>query len=94
MDEYIKEYFTFGEVNHYILHGKCPLTTGEMLDSIEVGQVAERIYEPEGYCSDAYTKLKIDEAGDLLFFSEQEKDWNYERLTGVVIKSKWRIVNE
>lgn len=70
------------------------MTTGEMLDAIDAGQIAERIYESEGYCSDRYTKLKIDDDGDLWFYDEQENSWEYEKLTGAMIKSQWRIVEE
>lgn len=67
------------------------LTTGQMIDMLEEGQIAERVYELIGSCSDAYTKAKLDEDGDLMFFVEQDNDWSSERLTGSVINSKWII---
>ena len=67
------------------------LTTGQMLDSMEVGQIAERVFEPIGVCSDAYTKAKLDDDGDLLFYVKHWKEWSRENLTGSVIDSKWII---
>lgn len=87
------ENFSFEEVLDVAENGVL-LSTGEMLDTIDVGQVAERMYEPEGYCSDRYTKLKIDDDGDLLFYDEQEDDWEYDRLTGSMIRSQWKLVEE
>lgn len=62
-----------------------------MIDRLTYGQVAERIFEPIGVCSDAYTKAKIDEDGNLMFYVDHWGDWSYERLTENVIASKWII---
>lgn len=94
MHPLITDNFSFDEVLHYIEQGRPYMTTGEMLDTIDVGQIAERVYEPEGYCSDRYTKLKIDDGGDLLFYDEQDDNWEYDRLTGAMIRSQWRIIEE
>ncbi|MBO0588201.1 MULTISPECIES: hypothetical protein [unclassified Sporosarcina] len=67
------------------------LTTGQMLDNLEVGQIAERIFEPSGDCSDAYTKAKLDADGDLMFYVKHWKEWSRESLTGSVIGSNWTI---
>ena len=68
------------------------LTTGQMIDELNVGQVDKRVFKPSGVCSDAYTKAKIDDDGDLMFYVEHEAEWSYERLTGSVINSKWKII--
>lgn len=71
---------------------KRELTTGEMIDQLQVGQVAERIYEPIGTCSDRYTHAKVDDFdGELMFYCEQKEIWEYDRLTGSMIASKWII---
>ncbi|WP_338657251.1 hypothetical protein V6B14_22180 (plasmid) [Sporosarcina psychrophila] len=67
------------------------LTTGQMLDNLEVGQIAERVFEPSGVCSDAYTRAKFDDDGDLMFYVKHWKDWSRESLTESVIRSKWII---
>jgi|SRR5699024_953858 len=68
------------------------LTTGEMIDQLQVGQVAERIYEPIGVCSDRYTHARVDDYdGELMFYCEQHESWEYDRLTGSLISSKWII---
>ena len=84
--------YSFEEVLDVVKNG-IVLSTGEMLDTIDVDQVAERIFDPEGRCSDRFTKLKIDDDGDLLLYDEQEDDWEYEKLTGAMIRSYWKISN-
>lgn len=70
------------------------LTTGQMLDNLEGDQIAERVFEPSGVCSDAYTKAKLDDDGDLMFYVKHWKEWSRESLTGSVIGTKWIIKND
>ena len=67
------------------------LTTGQLIDTLKVGQVAERIFEPNGDCSDAYTKAKLGEDGNLMFYVDHWGEWSCERMTRFVINSKWFI---
>lgn len=69
------------------------LTTGEMIDRLNVGEVAERIFEKKGISTDRFTKAKKEGYGELVFYDEQEEDWKTEIwLTSGLIDSKWRIL--
>ncbi|WP_077317593.1 hypothetical protein [Virgibacillus proomii] len=70
----------------------APITTGEMIDQLKDGEVAERIFEKIGVCSDRFTKAKKDIDGELMFYNEQREQWELDRLTSSLINSKWRIL--
>lgn len=75
-----------------MMSGRKELTTGEMIDQLKLEQVAIRVFEPFGRCSDAYTMVRLDKDNDVMVFNKRTCTWSYERLTGSMIKSSWIIV--
>lgn len=68
------------------------LTTGQMIDRLKVGEVAERKFDNQASCSDRFTMVKLNEQGSLMAYDSNDDEWELTNLYGYLIESKWRIL--